>query len=86
LDGDVKCGHVEGLEHDLGHLLAIGLRVTRSFGQHDGVLLRRNPEFVVEGVVPDLLHVVPVGNNAMLDGILQCEDTTLRLSFVAVNV
>jgi hypothetical protein len=26
------------------------------------MFLRRNIELVVEGVVPDLLHVVPVGN------------------------
>jgi hypothetical protein len=33
-------------------------------------------------VVPDLLHIVPVGNDAVFDGILQRENTSLGLSFV----
>ena len=48
-------GHVERLEHDLRHLLAVGLRVERRLGQQHRVLLGRDAELVVEGVVPDLL-------------------------------
>jgi len=47
------------LEHDLGHLLTVGLGVEGSLGEEDGVLLGSNAKLVVEGVVPDLLHVVP---------------------------
>merc|ERR1712186_300946 len=68
LDGDVHGGHVEGLEHDLGHLLPVGLGVEGSLSKEDGLLLGGNTELVVEGVVPDLLHVVPVGDDSMLDG------------------
>jgi hypothetical protein len=39
LDGHVHGRHVEGLEHDLGHLLAVGLRVERGLGEEDRVLL-----------------------------------------------
>merc|ERR1712155_334605 len=35
LDGDVHGGHVEGLEHDLGHLLTVGLGVEGSLSQED---------------------------------------------------
>merc|ERR1712053_8456 len=59
LDGDVHGGGVEGLEHDLSHLLTVGLRVEGSLSQKDGVLLRGNTELVVEGMMPDLLHIVP---------------------------
>ena len=38
LDGDVHGGGVEGLEHDLSHLLAVGLGVQGSLGQQNGVL------------------------------------------------
>lgn len=34
-------------------------------------------------VVPDLLHILPVVNNAVLQGILQRQNTTLRLCLVA---
>ena len=54
LDGHVHGGSVEGLEHDLRHLLPVGLRVERGLGQQDGVLLGGNTQLVVEGVVPDL--------------------------------
>ena len=71
LDGDVHGRHVEGLEHDLGHLLAVGLGVERGLGEEDGVLLGGDAQLVVEGVVPDLLHIVPVGHDAVLDGVLE---------------
>jgi len=82
LDGDVHGGHVEGLEHDLGHLLTVSLGVEGSLSQEDGLLLRGNTELVVEGVVPDLLHVVPVGDDSVLNGVLQGEDTPLGLGLV----
>lgn len=82
LDGDVESGGVEGLEDNLGHLLTVGLGVNGGLSEQDGVLLRGNTQLVVEGVMPDLLHVVPVGDNTVLDGISQGEDTTLGLSLI----
>jgi hypothetical protein len=35
------------------------------------VLLGRDTELVVEGVVPDLLHIVPVGDDAVLDRVFE---------------
>ena len=46
------------------------------------MLLGSHAELVVEGVVPDLLHVVPVGHDAVLNGVLQGENATLALSLV----
>merc|ERR1719422_87994 len=83
LDGDVHGGHVEGLEHDLGHLLTVGLGVEGSLSQEDGLLLGGNTELVVEGVVPDLLHVIPVGDDSVLNGVLQGEDTSLGLGLIS---
>merc|ERR1712215_196823 len=60
LDGDVHSGGAEGLEHDLGHLLTVSLGVQRGFSEEDGGFLGGNTELIVEGVVPDLLHVIPV--------------------------
>ena len=33
--------------------------------------------------MPDLLHVVPVGDNAMVNGVLQGQDASLALGLVA---
>mmetsp|Transcript_19222 Transcript_19222/g.32755 ORF Transcript_19222/g.32755 Transcript_19222/m.32755 type:complete len:404 (+) Transcript_19222:86-1297(+) len=82
LDGDVHGGGVEGLKHDLSHLLTVSLGVEGGLGQKDRVLLRGHTQLVVEGVVPDLLHVVPVGHDTVLNGVLQGEDTTLGLGLV----
>jgi hypothetical protein len=46
------------------------------------VLLGRDTELVVEGVVPNLLHVVPVADDAVLDRVLEGEDTPLGLGLI----
>ena len=61
--------------------LALGLRWGLS--EEHGVLLGGDTKLVVECVVPDLLHVVPVGGDAVLDGVLGGEDSTLGLGLVA---
>merc|ERR1719507_2127345 len=53
LDSDIHGGHVEGFEHDLGHLLTVSLGVEGSLSEEDRLLLRGNTELIVEGVVPD---------------------------------
>merc|ERR1712012_362816 len=75
-------GHVEGLKHDLSHLFTVSLGVEGSLSEEDGLFLRGNTEFIVEGVMPDLLHIIPVGDDTMFNGVLQGEDTSLGLSFI----
>merc|ERR1719300_2069034 len=77
LDGNIHGGHVEGLKHDLGHLLTVGLGVEGSLSEEDGLLLRGNTKLIVEGVVPDLLHIIPVGDDSMLNRVLEGKDTSL---------
>ena len=54
LDGHVHGRGVEGLKHDLGHLLTVGLGVEGSLSQQDRVLLWGHTQLIVEGVMPDL--------------------------------
>ena len=54
LDGYVHGWGVEGLEHDLGHLLSVGLGVEWGLSQQNGMLLGGNTQLVVESVMPDL--------------------------------
>ena len=60
----------------------VGLGVEGSLCQKDGVLLGGDTQLVVEGVMPDLLHVVPVGDNTVLDGVLEGKDTSLGLGLI----
>jgi len=82
LDGDVEGGDVEGLEQDLGHLLSVSLGVLGSLSQESGVLFGSDSQLIEEGMVPDSLHVVPVVNDTVLNGVLKVEDTSLSLSLI----
>merc|ERR1719323_1438922 len=73
---------VESFKHDLSHLFSVGLRVEGGLSEEDGVFLRGSTEFIVEGVMPDLLHVIPVGDDTMLNRVFQGEDTPLGLSLI----
>ena len=86
LDTDVHSGAVEGFEHDLGHLFTVGLGVHGSFSEEDVIFFGVNAEFIVEGVVPDEFHIVPVGNNTVFDGVGDGEDTTAGLSVITDEV
>lgn len=83
LNRDVKSGNIEGVEHDLGHLLSVDLGVQGGFRQHDVVLLRHHSQLVGESVVPDLLHIIPVLDDTVLDGVLQDEHSSLLLGLGA---
>ena len=83
LNGYIHCWHVECLKHDLGHLLPVGFRVERSLSEQDRVLLRCDSQFIVECVMPDGLHIIPIGHNPMLYWVLQGQNTTLGLCFIS---
>merc|ERR1712051_1030398 len=82
LDGNVHGGHVEGFEHDLGHLFTVSLWVKGSFSQEYGLLFWCNTELVVEGVMPDLFHIIPVGDDSEFNWVFQGKDTSLGLGFI----
>ena len=49
------------------------------------MLLGGDTEFIVEGVMPDLFHIVPVGNDTVFNGVLQSEDTWSENSDICNN-
>lgn len=75
LDGDIHGWGVEGLEHDLGHLFTVSLWIEWGFSEKYWVLFWGNAKLVVESVMPDFFHVVPVGNDTMLNWVLKGKDT-----------
>lgn len=83
LDRDVKCWSVECLKNDLCHLLSVGLWVDWSLGKEDWVLLWGDTQLVVESVMPDLLHIIPVGDNTVLNWVAEGKNTTLRLCLIS---
>ena len=65
LDGDVHAAEAVPLEHDLAHLLPVLERVHRRLGQEDLGAGRVDAHLLVEGVVPQQLHVVPAFDDAV---------------------
>ena len=63
--------------------LATHLGIERGLGEKDGMLLGCNAQFVIISMVPNLFHIVPVSDDAMLDGVLETEDTPLCLGFIS---
>ena len=51
--------------------------VHRSIRGHDGMFLRHNPELVVDKVL-----LIPVRDDIVRDGTLQCQDTAFALRLV----
>ena len=70
------------LELDLRHALAVGLGVEKSLSEQDWVLFRRDKELVVECMMPSFLHVIPVSDDAVLNGVLKRKDATLGLCLI----
>merc|ERR1719453_901160 len=83
LNGHIHGGNIESIKHDLRHPFAVCLWIQRCLCQQDWVFFWCDPQFVVEGVMPDFLHVVPIGDNAMLDWVLQSQHTSFALGLVS---
>jgi len=80
---DIQAWHVENFEHDLSHFLSVELRVQRGFRHQNGMLFGGNAQFAVECVMPNFLHIVPVGDNSVLNWGLNLENTSLLLGLLA---
>ncbi|KFP04518.1 hypothetical protein N300_09810, partial [Calypte anna] len=66
----------------LCHLFSVGFGVQGSLCEQHRVLLRGYSQLIVESVMPDLLHVIPVGDNTVFNGVLQGQDTSFALGFI----
>jgi hypothetical protein len=52
---------------------------TGTFSKKTWVVSGGDSQFIVETMMPDFGHIVPVGDNTVLDGISEREDTLLGL-------
>mmetsp|Transcript_78987 Transcript_78987/g.209749 ORF Transcript_78987/g.209749 Transcript_78987/m.209749 type:complete len:212 (+) Transcript_78987:688-1323(+) len=69
LDGDVQRGDSKVLKHDLHHLLAVGLGVVGWLCEQHGMALRVHLQLIEESVLPQLLHLIEVLDDAVLQRI-----------------
>lgn len=83
LDGNVKSLHIVGLEHDLSHLFSVDFWVCGSLSQENFVFTWVNSKLVLEAVIPDSLHLLPLGDDTGLNWIGDVEDTSHLLSLIS---
>merc|ERR1719284_1314492 len=78
LDGDIEVLDLEGLEHDLSHLLSVLLWLEWGLSEEDSSNLSWvDSEAGVEGVMPHSGHVIPRLNLSMSNWVSKVEDTSL---------
>ena len=63
----VHGGRFQRHKQCLRHALSVSLGVQKGARGQNGMFFRRNPEFVVQRVIPDFLHVVPIRDDTVLD-------------------
>ena len=66
---DVGASKAIALKHGLEEALAVAARVEWGVCQKDAAVCGVHPELAAEGVVPDMIHVVPVLHDAIGDGV-----------------
>lgn len=76
LDGDVDAGEAIGLEHLLHHLFSVSLGVHGRLGQEDLALAGVDLELLVEGVIVEVTHVLPVPDDTVVEGITDVKHRT----------
>eukprot|EP01018_Ginkgo_biloba_P024108 Gb_01262 [translate_table: standard] len=47
------------------------------------MIIRSNTKLIVESMMPDFLHIIPIANNSVLNWVLEGQNTTLGLCFVS---
>lgn len=67
----------------LCHLFSVCFGVQGSLCQQHRVFFRGYSQLIVEGMVPDLFHVIPVGDNAVFNGVLQGQDASFTLRLIS---
>lgn len=85
LNSHINAPKLVALKHDLAHLLAVPQRVHGRLGQENFATSSVDLELLVEGKVPQVLHVVPLLDDAVLHGIADLQHGSGSGSLVAAH-
>ncbi len=81
--GDVQRRWGELLKEYTGRLFSVWPGVEGGLREEDWVILRGHAQFVLKNVPPDLLHLLPVGDDAVLYWVVKMKAGPLPLSIAA---
>ena len=77
------CGIEQINQYHLCHLFSVGFGIEGSFCEKYWMFLWGNTKFIVESVMPDFLHIIPVCDDTVFDGVFEGKDTSLGLGFIS---
>lgn len=83
LNTHVEARHVEYFEHYLGHFLPVFFWIKWCLGHENRMLLRGDFQFTIEGMMPNLFHVIPICNNSVINWMTESEHAPLLHSLFA---
>lgn len=69
MNGDVYTAESVSVKHDLAHLLAVPERVHRRFCEQNLLAFGVDLELLVKSIIPQVLHVIPLLDDAILHGV-----------------
>lgn len=81
LNSEIVGRNLECFKSDFCHFLSVCLGITRSFSEKGRMLVWWNSEFIIEAMMPNFFHVIPVVNDTVLDGVSEFENSLLGLGF-----
>lgn len=82
LDCDIHSWNLESLKHQLGHLLSVCFWVHRGLSKEYIALGGINFELIIEAIIPNFFHLIPVCNYSRLDWVVQIKDTSHLIGLI----
>ena len=83
LNSNVEGRYIKCFKHDLSHPFSVSLWVLGQLSEQAWVIFRSDSQLTVESMVPNLHHVLPVGDYAVRDWFFDIEDSFLGLGLMA---
>jgi hypothetical protein len=76
LDRNIELWNLEVFKENLAHLFSVFKWVSWGFSKHSTVVFWLDSEFIEITMMPDFLHIIPIGNNTIFNRIMKFTDTS----------
>lgn len=77
-------GDAELLEENVGSFSAVIVRIKWWICQQNGMLFRRDLE-LIENMAPKCFHVIPVGDDTVLNRVVELEDSAVFVLYIKIE-
>lgn len=85
MNRNVKSSESISFEHNLAHLLPVLERVHRRLCQEDLLAFRIDLEFLEEGIIPEMLHIIPFLDDAVIHRVADLQHRSGSGGFITAH-